>query len=277
MANLRILYNNVADSATISASSTASSTTLNGFAASNMQNAQKTSVHRSTGSTVTYTLIWSTAQDINSIALPATNLKGVDTITVRLFSNSPDTADIASISSYACLGRDTLLQSGATTTDYTQFSFGGATKTSIWFNTTYSVRKVTIALTSTAASQIDCARIVCGKYWEPTRQADKGIELGFTDQSEVITTRSGNTYVDRKPITENMSFDLQYLGETDRAEFMKIMRSWGSTGLVYVCVFPDNSNTELTQSYSLYGRLQASALQYQFFNYYSSKVQLNSW
>ena len=272
MANLRILYNNVADSATITASTTAS-----GFAASNMQNAQKTSVHRSTGTSVTYTVTWASDQTISGIVLPATNLTGSDTIAVTLY-NSSSAVLATSGTVTACLGRSTLLQTGATTTDYTQFSFGGATKTSVWFTTAYTtVRSLSITLTSSTVSQIDCARIICGQYWEPTRQVDKGIELGFTDQSEVITTRSGNTYVDRKPIVQTMNFQLQYLVEADRQQFMKIMRSWGSTGLVYVCVFPDNTNPELTQAYSIYGRLQANALQYQFFNYYSSSVQLNSW
>lgn len=272
MANLRILYNNVADSATITASTTAS-----GFAASNVQNAQKTSVHRSTGTTVTYTLNWASPQKINGIALPATNLANNDGIEVKAYDNNSNLITTIA-STYACRDRIPLLQSGATTTDYTQFSFGGATKTSIWFPTwPGDTSRLEIKLTSGTVSQIDCARIVCGEYWEPTRQVDKGIELGFTDQSEVITTRSGNTYVDRKPITETMNFQLQYLSESDRQQFMKIMRSWGSTGLIYVCVFPDNTNPELTQAYSIYGRLQANALQYQFFNYYSSSVQLNSW
>jgi len=273
MANLRILYNNVADSATITASTTAS-----GFAANNVQNAQKTSVHRSTGSTVTYTLTWATGQRINGIALPATNLQDVDGIEVKGYDSNNTV--IKTVTNYACQGRNTLLQSGSTTPDYTQFSFGGATKTSIWFSDpllAYSKLEIKLTSASVGSGQIDCARIVCGEYWEPSRQVDKGIELGFTDQSEIITTRSGNTYVDRKPITETMNFQLQYLDETDRAEFMKIMRSWGSTGLVYVCVFPDNANPELTQAYSIYGRLQANALQYQFFNYYSSSVQLTSW
>jgi hypothetical protein len=273
MANLRILYNNVADSATITASTTAS-----GFAASNVQNAQKTSVHRSTGGSVVYTLTWTTAQAINGIALPATNLKGNDTILVQLYTESTDVTAVASVASTtACLGRSVLLQSGATSTDYTQFSFGGATKTSVWFSTTYNVKKVLISLTSIAGSQIDCARIVCGEYWEPGRQVDKGIELGFTDQSEVITTRSGNTYVDRKPIVETMNFQLQYLSDADRTTFMKIMRAWGVGGLIYICVFPDNTNPELTQAYSIYGRNQTNTLQYQVYNFYGSSPQITSW
>jgi hypothetical protein len=272
MANLRILYNNVADLATITASTTAS-----GFLASNMQNAQKTSVHRSTGTTVTYRLQWASNQTINGVALPATNLTGSDTIAINLYDSS---AVLVASTGYttACLNRNVLLQGGATTTDYTQFSFGGATKTSIWFTSAYAnIRIMEITLTSTSVNQIDCSRIVCGQYWEPTRQVDRGIELGFTDQSEITTTRSGNTYVDRKPIIDTMNFQLQYLVEADRAIFMRIMRSWGNTGLIYVCVFPDNTNPELTQAYSIYGRNQTNALQYQIAGYYNSSVQLNSW
>jgi hypothetical protein len=272
-ANLRILYNNVADQASIFASTTAS-----GFAVSNLQNAQKTSIHRTTGSTVTYLLTWGTSQKINGVALPATNLADGDTISVVLYTNVGDSTPVASVASAtACLNRNVLLQSGITTSDYTQFSFGGATKTSIWFNNTYSVKQVVILINSSNVSQIDCARIVCGEYWEPTRQVDRGIELGFTDLSEITTTRSGNTYVDRKPIVENMNFQLQYLSDTDRSTFMKIMRAWGATGLVYICVFPDNTNPEITQAYSIYGRNQSNSLQYQFHNYYSSSAQITSW
>jgi hypothetical protein len=278
MANLRILYNNVADLATITASTTAS-----GFAASNMQNAQKTSVHRSTGNTVTYTLLWAglgNSQRVNGIALPATNLNDNDIIQVKLYDDWRWPASgnlVVSSNTTACSGRSTLLQGGETTTNYTQFSFGGASKTSIWFPQVYTIHRIEITLTSTSVSQIDCSRIVCGEYWEPTRQVDRGIELGFTDQSEITTTRSGNTYVDRKPIVETMNFQLQYLVEADRTTFMRIMRSWGTTGLIYACVFPDNTNPELTQAYSIYGRNQTNALQYQFAGYYSSSVQLNSW
>jgi hypothetical protein len=274
MANLRIIYNNVADLATITASTTASGS---GFAADNMKNAQKTSVHRSTGATVTYSLIWISDQIINSIALPATNLTGNDTIAVTLYDASSSVV-ASSGTVTACLSRSVLLQTGAKTTDYTQFSFGGATKTSVWFNNTYAnIRRVDILLTSTNVSQIDCARIICGNYWEPTRQVDKGIELGFTDQSDITTTRSGNTYVDRKPIVETMNFQLQYLSDPDRATFMKIMRAWGSSGLIYICIFPDNTNPEITQAYSIYGRNQGNTLQYQVYNFYGNSSQITSW
>ena len=276
MANLRIIYNNVADSATITASTTASGL------ASNMQNTQKTSVHCSSStSTVTYTLTWSTAQNINCIALPATNLVAGDLITVKLYTTA--VSDVAGpitqlIEQQACTGRSILLQNGNTTSTSADFGFGGATKTSLWFSNTYSIRAMEIILTRVNIAQtIDCARIICGTYWEPSRQVTKGIDIGTEDQSEIITTRSGNTYVDRKTISDTMSFNLDYINDLDRKTFLQLLRSWGKNGLIYVCLFPDNTNTEYTQAYSIYGRLQNNSLRYEYLGYYNTSIQLTSW
>jgi hypothetical protein len=276
MANLRIIYNNVADSATISASTTAS-----GLAA-NMKNDQKTSAHRSSStSTVTYTLTWSTAQNINCVALPATNLVNGDLISVKLYETS--TGDAAgpiaqAIDQPACAGRSILLQNGNTTSTSADFGYGGATKTSIWFTQTYQTKALEITLTrGSLVQQIDCARIICGQYWETSRQVTKGIDVGTEDQSEVIITRSGNTYVDRKTISDTLSFNLDYINDVDRKTFLQLLRSWGKGGLVYVCVFPNNGNTEYTQAYSIYGRLQNTSLRYEYLGYYNTSIQLISW
>ena len=160
---------------------------------------------------------------------------------------------------------------------YVDFSFGGATKTSIWLPTTYQLKKLVITLTSTTVTAIDCARLICGTYWESTRQASNGIQLGYEDLSEITTTRSGNTYEDRKPISETMQFDLEYLPDADRKQLQTLMRSWGSSALIYYCIFPSNTNPELTQSYSIYGRSNSNSLQYQFFSFYNTNLDIKSW
>jgi hypothetical protein len=273
MANLRIIYNNIADSATIIASNTAS-----GFSVDNLKNTQKTSVHRSTTTTVTYTLNWTTAQSINCIALPATNLQSGDTIKLQLYTEAEDTGTVYETSNLkACTDRVTTLYNKTTAPTYVDFGFGGATKTSVWLTTTYRIKKLVVTLTSVTAPQIDCARIICGTYWESSRQVNNGIQLGYEDSSEITTTRSGNTYEDRKPISETMQFDLEYLSDADRQQLQKLMRSWGSSALIYYCVFPDNTNPEITQSYSMYGRSESNSLQYQFHKYYNSNFNIKSW
>jgi hypothetical protein len=177
----------------------------------------------------------------------------------------------------ACTGRVTAIYNKTTLPTYVDFGFGGATKTSVWMPTTYQIKKLVVTLTSTSVTAIDCARIICGTYWQSTRQVNNGIQLGYEDLSEITTTRSGNTYEDRKPITETMQFDLEYLPDTDRKQLQTLMRSWGSSALIYYCVFPDNTNPEVTQSYSIYGRSNSNSLQYQFFSYYNTSLDIKGW
>jgi len=272
MANLRVLYNNLADSATITASST-----VLGYAIANVQNIKKTSVHRSaaTTNTVTYTLNWTSDQKINGVALPATNLINGSTIRVTLY-NSAGTLLADSNTVAACKDKNPELSVAYTSN---VFPYSGATKTSIWFDTLYStVRRVDITLThANSLTSIDCSRIVCGNYWESTRQASNGITVGVVDNSIITNTRSGDSYVDRRPTIETMQFQLQYINDKDRKTLLEIMKTVGSSGLVYLCIFPDNTNPEITQSYSIYGRSQSNSLEYALYSLYNSSLNINSW
>jgi hypothetical protein len=271
MSNLRIIYNNAADIATITASTTAA-----GFSVNNLKSTQKTQVHRSTDNSVTYTLTWSLAQKISAVALPATNLINTASIRAQLYTEVSDTDVVADTGVLtACKNRANILENTAATPTYVDFGFGGATKTSIWLNRSYTIKKLVITVTN--PHPIDCSRIVCGTYWESSRQASNGISLDFSDPSDIVTTRSGNTYVDRKPISDSMTLSLEYIADSDRIQLLDIMRKLGSSGLIFVCVFPDNTNPELTQSYSIYGRSQNNSVQYQLYNLYNTSLTINSW
>jgi hypothetical protein len=273
MANVRIIYNNIADTATIT--STYTNPNAN-FAIDNVKNIKKTSFHRSLTGLITYTLNWSTDQTVSAVALPATNLVDGSNITVTLYN---DAGSVISTSGTVTAAKN---RSVITSSYYngTNFPYIGATKTSVWFNTEYTgVRKVEISLNYTdgGGGYIDCARIVCGTYWESGRQVSNGITLGLTDNSVITTSRAGDVYVDRRYVNETMQFQLQYLNDTDRRKLLQIMRTCGSSGLMYVCVFPDNTNPEVTQTYSIYGRAQDNNLEYAMFNLYNRSVTINSW
>jgi len=74
-----------------------------------------------------------------------------------------------------------------------------------------------------------------------------------------------------------MQFQLQYLSDTDRRNLLQIMRTSASSGLMYICVFPDNTNPEVTQTYSIYGRAQDNNIEYAMFNLYNRSITINSW
>ena len=82
--NLRIIYNNVADNSTLSASTTSSAA----YTINNTKLEAKGVVYRSTNTLATINLSWSTVQDISAIVLPFTNLTSTATIRVRLYSDS---------------------------------------------------------------------------------------------------------------------------------------------------------------------------------------------
>jgi len=271
MANVRIIYNNIADIATITSYVNPIST----FSIGNVQNIKKSSVHRSlTTGLVTYTLIWSTDQKVSAVALPATNLVDGATIKVELFPTDPTKPIVDSGTVTAAKDRSVTVSGGYSASN---FPYIGATKTSVWFSNEHTVRKVVITVNNGTNGYVDCARIVCGTYWESGRQVSNGITLGLTDNSVITTSRAGDVYVDRRYVNETMQFQLQYLYDTDRRNLLQIMRTCGSNGLMYICIFPDNTNPEITQTYSIYGRAQDNNIEYAMFNLYNRSVTINSW
>jgi len=273
MANLRVIHTNVADLATISVGI---NNTAAGFDIKNVQNTKKTSVHRSLASTVNYELKWEgNPQKVSAIALPATNLLDGASISVKLYTGVNDTTARADSGTLTAAKDRTILIPRNGTYDSNVFAYNGATKTSVWFNAEYLVEKIIISVVSGAP--VDCARIVCGTYWESSRQVSNGITLGITDNSVITTSRAGDVYADRRPKQETMQFQLQYLSDTDRRKLQQIMNAYGSNGLLFACVFPDNTNPEVTQAYSIYGRSQDNNLEYVLFSLYNSSMTINSW
>jgi len=271
MANIRIIYDNVANSATITASTTAA-----GFSVDNLKTDQKSSVHRSSGANVTYTLTWTNAVTIQAVALPATNLISSDQIRVRLYTEVADAVAVADTGTVsACAGKSQLLADGITSFNYTSFFRGTASKTSLWFSEPYSIKRMLITITS--ASAVDCAKIVCGKYWESTRQVSNGISLGIEDASNIVYTRTGDMYTDIKYIKDSMNFELSMINDTDRVSLLNLLRKYGKSNPVYICVFPDNNNPEITQNYSIYGTLDPSSINYMIFNNYNTSLSITSW
>lgn len=272
---MRLIYNNLVD---IASSLVADPVGIG--STNNLKNDRKSSVHRFQNlisDTVKYTLTWTTPQLINAIALPATNLLDSATINVRLFASIGTTSPhTQSGTTFAAKDRLIQLPGNVTLPNYTHFSIGGATKTSIWFpGLATTTQKLEIIMAGTA--NIDCSRIVCGKYWEPARQVSRGITLGIQDSSESSVTRNGDVYINKTYIRESMQFELQYFTDSDRKQLLDIFRSWGSSNYVYVSVFPDNLNTEISRSYSIYGKSSDISLQYDIVNYYTTSLNLESW
>lgn len=274
MANMRIIYDDKATSAAITASTT-SGTLL----AANMQNDYKGQVHRSTGTTVSYTLTWAQAQSIGGVGLPATNLSPTATIRVRLYSTTGSAtaaADSGTITANGSIA--TQLYNWSNPLNANSFIYGGATKTAVWFQQHYSVQKVVIDIvdTSNSAGYIDCSRIVCGAYWEPKYNISNGITHTINDTTQNVRNDSGDLLSDRGFIHDQLNFDLSVLVESDKSLLTQIIKFVGTSKNIFVSLMPE-SNSSREQDYIIYGKRGNSNITSQFYKLYNHSMSIEGW
>jgi hypothetical protein len=276
MPNLRIIYDNAADRAT----SIAADSTSGSLVASNMQTDLKGQVHRSTATSVKYTLTWTNGESIGGAALPAVNLTASATIQVKAYS---DTAGITLIGDTgvvnACPGADLGSWDWSMPLNANAFAFGGAAKTAVWFDSQLFVKRLEIYLvdTSNAAGYIDCARIVAGPYWEPSVQADYGVTPQTVDTTDSRRNDAGDLIPDAGTLHDHLELDLKMMDETDRAGLMRIMRSVGTRGNIFLSVLPGNGLSVQEQDHMIYGKRQNAGVPFDFYNSFSNKLVVEGW
>jgi len=275
MANVRIIYDNAAERAS---NITASTTVTNGLAATSLATNTKSLAHRSTGTTVTYTLSWPSSEQINGIILPATNLSSSATISAVVNG-------ITTISAInACTS--TTLDNYSGVKNVNSFPYGGLSKTALWFPSTYNVTTLTINLADNGKttignpaypSYIDCSRIVCGKYWEPSLGVNKdGLELTISDTTQTSRSDAGDLYADRGTIHDQLNFNLGVLSKTDKQELIKIIKYVGNYRNIAVSVFPEGNNRN-EQDYIIYGKREISSISYLVHDFYSNSFSIIGW
>lgn len=285
---MRIIATNATDIATVAV------TTASVFSSDNVKNDFKSSFHRSGGATpkvVTYNLTWTTAQTIGGVCLPCTNLSASATILVQLYSDTGFTTPISGGNSGtidACKNSPIAnLTSVAPTGNL--FQLGVLSKTSVWFPSNIpSVLGMKITLndnigTNNPAGFIDCARIVCGSYWQPSLNASReGLDVSVVDTSSNTRTDAGDLVTDRGFINDELSLNLSLLTDTDRNNLLQIIRSAGTNKNILVSVFPTDysltaSNTLTEQHYTVYGKRANSQFNYIIQGYGSSNLQITGW
>lgn len=272
--NLRILYDNVIDSATLSASTTAS-----GLAVTNLQKELKGLVWRSTTTTATITATWTNAQTLNCVILPFCNLSSTATIQVKVYTNAADaTPVLTTTAASAAAYTPTDLWGGLAniSTSVNAYSYGGGTYARSYFTAT-SGKKLEIIITDTSnpAGYIELSRIVTGSYWAPVYNTSFGVSVGYVDTSEQNRTESGNLITYNGTVHKTMGFDLSYLTEADRVRLISILRGNGLRKPIFVSVFPADDAVAREQNYQIYGKLtNLAAISHPMFSIYASSVQL---
>ncbi len=274
MANLRIIYNNAIDRATLVASSTAGS-----LVAANMQSDRKSKIWRSTGLVETITATWTTAEFLNGLAIPFCSLSSTGTVRVRGYVNVSDPTPLFDTTAVLAAPYIPLASWawGEVPLGVNAYSYGNNTYGRVWFDNTYSVKKLVIDIDDTGNSlgYLEIGRLVTGRKWQPTYNTGFGIPISMVDTSTHERTESGDMLTVVGTRYKKITFDLAWMNSDDRAQFNVLMKNNGMTKPMYISLFPDDPDIEKEQTYQIYGKLpQIASMTHPMFTIYSSQIDI---
>jgi len=269
--NLQMLYDDILpDYATLTATSSAA-----GFGVTNLLENNKSTVWRSTSlSSQTITATWSAAQAISGIGFAFTNLIEGSTIRIRLYTQTTDPAPVYDSTATSLLFAYEF-PAGLSTLGLLSFAFGGGTYFSAFFDE-YNVKKMVIDLDSAgnADGYMEVAKIMTGRKWAPTYNAEYGAQVTPVDLSQVSRTIGGDQKVDVRTMHKKMDFNLRYMPQSDKTALSTIVRKIGMRQPVFVSMYP-NETDEVFQAGNIFGRFESlSPFAHSLTNVYDTSITI---
>lgn len=273
MSSLRIIYDNAADRATLVASSSAGSLTVN-----NLLTDVKSEVWRSTSAVSTITATWPAGELCGAVALPFSSLSSAALMRVRAYTHAADTTPVIDTGFVAaCASADfDNMEWGKMPLGVNSYSYGGGTYGVVWFDVV-SAEKLVIDIddSSNPLGYIEASRIVTGTYWSPLYNADYGAQISLVDTSKQERTDAGDLRTDRGTLHKRLSFDLSMMVAADRNTLWNILRGSGTHSPIYCSLTPESEDAFEEQVFQVYGKLtRSSPIRYQYINQFSSQIEL---
>ena len=251
MANLRIVYDNVADNATITASSTAGA-----LVAANLKTDYKSEIWRSTGISATLTLTWTTAQMLGVMSLPFCNFTSTATMRVRGYTEIADVTPAFDTTAVLCCPYQALggWAWGAVPLGVNAFSYVGSAYATVWFPIA-AVKKLVVDLVDTAntSGYLEAGRAVTGSYWSPEINADYGASVAPIDSTTVSRNDAGDPVRVRGYKHRTVDLSLSEMSETDRLECYNLLVGNGLARPVFLSLYPEDEYPAREQSHQIYG------------------------
>jgi hypothetical protein len=129
--------------------------------------------------------------------------------------------------------------------------------------------------TVTFSASVKVSRFIVGNYWSPEYNIPFGITTGYTDTTTSERLQSGDLYSTPGPRNKTMQFELQYLTDSDKYQFFSILKNVGKLGSLFVSAFPEDTDKEREQMFSIYGKLtNLNAISYAQYTRYATSVEL---
>lgn len=273
--NMRIVYDNLVDTASVSASSTAGSLSV-----SNLKTNYKTQVWRSVGTSATLTVLFNEAEFISYVGLPFCNLTSDSTMQVRIYSDTSGTN----------LVYDSGVFSGAPPTSFGSINFGfvplgvnyyaylnAGTYAYHWVDPVAVGQRVEITLEdpTNVAGYIESARLVIGAHWSPVINTSYGSEVGFIDNSQQIRTAAGDTRTYNSFKTRTLTLDLEALDDSEIATIQSIVRSVAKSKPILISVYPQDDDSSKEQAYQIFGKQpDVNSFTIQYYDQHSTTITI---
>jgi hypothetical protein len=284
MNNLRILHDNAIDRAVLTASSQAGA-----LGPANLQRDERSAVLRATGTGVTITATWPTAELIGCVAPIRTNMNSSARMRVRGYERVGDAAPVldtgvmlpcpeaplgASPFGYLPLGWNGYKWGGVNT-----WARGGGSDGVAWFEPV-SVRQLVIDLSSVdnPDGYIEISRLVAGMHWAPEYNASYGASLTQVDTSEGYRTAAGEAKTNVGTRHKLLNINLEFLTSADRARLARIVDECGTVRPLLCSLFPENADPVIEQQHMVYGRIaNIDAISATSFSIYSAPLQIEGY
>ncbi|MGX9698084.1 hypothetical protein ACWYXK_13950 [Janthinobacterium lividum] len=281
MPNLRIIHDNAADRAVLTASSQ-----VGALGPANLQRDSKAAVLRASVTAQTITATWPTQEAIGCVALIFTNMTSSARMRVRGYAQPGDAVPVLDTGNiFPCpaavhgsypwgvlpLGWNAYKWGGVNT-----WARGGGVDGVAWF-APVRVRKLVIEVSAPQSSEgyLEISRLVVGNYWSPEYNAEYGAQLQLQDASEDYRTGAGDLKTQIRPTSDKLSINLAHLTPADRARFMRILRENGKGKAMLFSLFPENPDPLLEQDHMLYGKASnIDAVATPYFETYSTPLQI---
>jgi hypothetical protein len=249
MANARLMSDNVAERATLTAL-TESGALLVG----NLVKSKKSKVYRSTATSTTITGVLAAAEVAAMVALPFCNLSPTATIRVRLYSDAAGSTlvrDTGVVS--ACPAAVIRLRGWSALQSSNAYANGGGAYARVWFAETSFMRFVIdIVDINNPAGFIESSFLVVAPYIEVAMNPTAAPQ-GFMDGTNIDYNKSGDQTATAGMIRRQINVELGQVSAADRTKFANALRN----SRVYpflISVYPEQSDLELERDNFILGR-----------------------
>lgn len=276
MPNLRIIADNVADRATMSAA-----TTSGALVVANVQTNRKSDVYRATGTSATLTGTYTVAESASGVALLG-NFSPTATIRVQCYDAATagtlllDTNTLQP-GALACPAAAIVLRGWTAAQSASAYAYGGGAFARIWFAPTSGIKRIVVTITDTSNAQgyVEVARLIAGTYWSPTYNASTVSDIDV-DTVKQGRNDAGDLMSDAGTIHKRVPISFEYMPATDRTTLKNLLRG-SRANPIFLTVFPGVSDLELERDHTVYGqRMTDSEIAVQMAITYGTKIEVES-